>query len=409
MNETFKTIENNNIVSNYFDNNATTFIYDDEVKNEIMKWINCGNPSNTLHKCGSDAKNKIEECRKNVSNDLNVNSSEIYFTGCATESNNIIVNDIVNNWLIHNKGNCCIITDNIEHASILNVFNNIKRNNRVKVIIMDIDTDKKSKYYGSVNPEHLKKIIDENNNVIFMSFMMVNNETGAIFSIDEIGRISKAYNIFFHCDATQAIGKFIIKPYELNINAMTFSGHKFHALKGIGVLFIQNQCKMFDKTTREICSQFKINEQEGEVRGGTENVVGIVSLSKALQLVHKDRHNKNMKLKAMKNYIIEQLENNDCEIIKPYKSVDNTVLVILKGIKCCNKTFGKKLNDIYGISIGTSSACQASNTKSHVMDAMKINNDDAEKVIRISMCDYNTTNEVKYLVKSIIELLNKER
>lgn len=392
----------------YFDNNATTFIYDKEVKDEITNWINCGNPSNTLHHLGQQAKDKLNESREIVAKDLDVNSSEIYFTGCATESNNIIINDIINNWMIHHKGMATVITDNIEHPSILHVLDNMKKNNRLNIIKLKIDTNKNSKYYGTINPKDIEEAIKNNNNVIFMTFMFANNETGAIFDIKKIGQLAKIYKIFFHCDATQAIGKMIIHPRNYNINAMTFSGHKFHAPKGVGVLYIQGQCDMLDKSSVEICNQFKTNSQENGVRGGTENIAFISALAKALKIVHTDRDNKNNKMKAMKQYIKEQLQYHDCEIITPDNSLDNTLLVILKGISCCNKTFAKELSDKYNISLGVSSACQ-SGEKSHVLDAMNIKDCYSDKVIRISLCDYNTEKEVVYLVKSIVELLNKER
>lgn len=391
----------------YFDNNATTFIYDDEIKQTINKWLNCGNPSNLLHKLGQEASEQLEESRKIVANDLNVNPDEIYFTGCATESNNIILNDIINNFLINNKGPATIITDNIEHPSILHILDNFKYNNRLNIIKLKVITDKTNIYYGTVDPQDLENAITNNDNVILMSLMYANNETGAIQDIETFGNLAKKYNIFFHCDATQAIGKYIIHPKELNINAMTFSGHKFHAPKGVGCLYIQSICPMFNKNSVDICNQFKINSQEKGVRGGTENIAYISALALALKKVHENRKEKNMKLKAYKNYIIRQLEYNNCEVIKPYYSLDNTILVILKGISCCNKQFVKELSEDYHICLGVSSACQK--TKSHILEAMNVKDCFQDKVIRISMSDYNTSYEVKYLVKSIIELLNKHR
>lgn len=408
-NETFKPLSAKYPQQHYFDNNATTFIYDDRVMKEITDNLNVANPSNILHQLGQESKKKLDESREIVAKDLNVNPSEIYFTGCATESNNIIISDIVNNWMLHNKGMATVLTSNIEHGSIYHVLDNLKMNNRLNIVRVKVDTDKTSKYYGSVNPEDVKEAIENNDNVILMTFMFVNNETGAINPIKEIGFLAKQYNIFFHCDATQAIPKMIIHPYDYNINAMSFSGHKLHAPKGVGVLYIQGRCSMLNKTTQEICSQFKTNSQEMGIRGGTENVSFIAGLSKALQIVHEDRDKKNEIMKAKKDYIIQQLEYHGCEVIKPRKSVNNTILVILKGISCCNKTFAKELSNKYGISVGTSSACLTSNEKSHVMEAMCVKDCFAEKVIRISMSDYNTEDDVRYLVNSIVELLRKER
>lgn len=391
----------------YFDNNATTFIYDKEVKDTINKWINCGNPSNTLHSLGNEAHEELEKSRKIVADDLDVNTDEIFFTGCATESNNIIISDIINNFLLNNKGPATIITDNIEHPSILHLLDNFKSNNRLNIIKLKVNTNKFDKYYGTVKPEDIEEAIINNDNVILMTFMFANNETGAIQDIKAFGKLSKKYNVFFHCDATQAIGKFIIHPREYNIDAMTFSGHKFHAPKGIGCLYLKSKCDMLNKSSVAICNQFKINSQEKGVRGGTENVAFISALAIALKKVHIDRENKNKILKAYKDYIITQLEYNNCEVIKPFNSLDNTILVILKGISCCNKQFANELSNDYHICLGVSSACQT--TKSHILDAMCVKDCYKDKVIRISMSDYNTISEVRYLVKSIITLLNKHR
>lgn len=131
----------------YFDNNATTFIYDQDVIKEINDWLNSGNPSNNLHIAGILAKRKIDESRKIIANDLKVEPEEIFFTGNATEANNILIQGIINKQLKNNTETYTIITTNFEHPSVLNIFEHYKTNNRINVVYVKIKTDKNDKYY----------------------------------------------------------------------------------------------------------------------------------------------------------------------------------------------------------------------------------------------------------------------
>lgn len=401
---------NNKNKTYYFDNNATTFIYDQDIKDEILYWLSCGNPSNILHTEGLKAKEKIDESRQIVADDLKVDTDDIYFTGSATEANNIVIQGIVNGFLKENPTEkCTIITSNIEHPSVLNNFIHYKSNPNIEVLLIPIQTNINDKYYGSINPSDIENVIlNAKNKVILISIMFANNETGAIFDIKSIGKLAKKYNIFFHCDATQAIGKYLIYPESLNIQAMSFSGHKFHAPKGIGCLYMKNKCKMLDTDSRQVCAQFSTNTQEKGVRGGTENVSYIVALAYSLRKVHENRTEKNIKMKKMKTYISEQLINAGCKLINPSAgSLDNTLLMILNtGIDICNRNFAIELSDKTGICIGVSSACQTGHD-SHVLEAMKIDDKYKDKIIRISLCDYNTYDECKYLVENIIMLIQK--
>lgn len=391
----------------YFDNNATTYIYDSMILKEINNWINCGNPSNSLHSEGIKAKLKLEESRQIVANDLQVSPDEIYFTSGSTESNDIIINRIVTNYLEQND-KCSIITSNIEHPSILNIFEHYKKNLNVNVIIIPVVTDKNNQYYGTVDPKTLENEIIKAENVLLMSLMYANNETGIIQDIINFGKLAKKYNIFFHTDATQAIGKMNIHPNKLNIHSMSFSGHKFHTPKGVGCLYIKQNCKMLDNTSQKICSKFGTNSQEFGVRGGTENIAYISAFALGLQKTHEDRNVKNKQLYRFKKDIIENLQKLNCTIIESNNNknmLPNTILVILNNINTCNIVFAKQLSKKYNICIGISSACQ-SGKESHIIKALKIPIESRNKIIRISMSDYNTAEEVDYLIKSITKLLS---
>ena len=388
----------------YFDNNATTFIYDNDVISEVNKWLNCGNPSNNLHIAGIVAKQKIDESRKIIADDLQVEPDEILFTGNATEANNIIIQGTINKYLTKQPNNrFTIITTSFEHPSVLNIFKHYKdTEKRLDVVIINIRADKNDPYYGSIDPMDIESaIVTAKSKVILLSVMYANNETGAIQDIKRIGEIAKQHNVFFHSDVTQGIGKYVIHPKELNIDALSFSGHKFHAPKGIGCLYRKKQC--------ELSSLCYGGEQEHEERPGTENPAFIAALSMSLKKIHQNRNTKTQELMKLRNYIKTELEKMDVVCIEPkYGVLPNTLLVILKGIDTCNKNFARELSTKMHICVGVSSACQTTKN-SHVLDAMKIEEQNRDKIIRISMSDYTTYGECKYLVESLQKLLLKHR
>jgi cysteine desulfurase len=386
----------------YFDNNATTFIYDQDVIKEINDWLNSGNPSNNLHIAGILAKKKIDESRKIIANDLKVEPEEIFFTGNATEANNILIQGIINKQLKNNTETYTIITTNFEHPSVLNIFEHYKTNSRINVVYIKIKTDKNDKYYGSIDPADIEKAIKESKHkVILISIMYANNETGAIQDMKKIGEIAKKHNIFLHSDITQAIGKYIIHPKELNIGAITFSGHKFHGPKGIGCLYMKKQCHI-----NGMCYG---GEQESEFRPGTENTPFIAAMALALKKAHQNRELKSSELEKLRRYIKQELEPMDVICIEPkFGILPNTLLLVLKGIDTCNKNFARELSSRMHICVGVSSACQTKKN-SHVLDAMKVEEQNRDKIIRISMSDYTTFGECKYLVKCLKELLLKHR
>lgn len=384
----------------YFDNNASTFV-DEDVQQEIKDWLSCGNPSNVLHIAGQKSHKKINECRESIANDLGVNPKEIYFTSGATESNNIAIQGIINNALSKSKTDkYTIITTAFEHPSVLNVFKHYQNNGRINMVIIPIQTNKQNKYYGSIDPFDIERaIVTSPNQVILLSVMFANNETGAIQDLKAIGEITKRHKVYFHSDVTQGIGKYKINPYDMNIDSVSFSGHKFHSPKGIGVLYMRSSCDDFDN----LCYG---GEQEASKRPGTENVAFIAGISKALSLVHTNRDQKNIDVLYLKNFIKKGLNSKCKYITSKFGDLPNTILVILPKIKVCNKTFAKYLSDHYNICVGVSSACQTGKT-SHVLDALKIDNELKDRVMRISLSDYTTYGECEVLINCINKAIDK--
>lgn len=390
----------------YFDNNATTHVYDKAIEQAILTWVNCGNPSNVLHIEGLKAKEKLDECRKMIADDLMVNPSEIYFTSGATEANNLALRGTIDHQLEKfPKERFTIITSNFEHPSVTNIFKHYENlpNSPIDVVYVKIRTQPNDNYYGSINPMDVEKVIREaKTKVLVLSIMYANNETGAVQNITEIGKIAKKHGVYFHSDVTQAIGKFIIHPTELNLDAISFSAHKFHGPKGMGCLYLRKQCD-------DISNLCYGGEQEASKRPGTENIAFIVAMAMALKNAHTDLPAKVKNLLDMRNYIKNELSKLDVICIEPKHGVlPNTLLVILKDIDVCNKSFAKELSDTKNICVGISSACQTSHN-SLVLEAMRVPEINQNKVMRISMSTLNTPDECKYLVESVKELLAKHR
>ena len=221
----------------------------------------------------------------------------------------------------------------------------------------------------------------------------------------EIGKIAKKNHIFFHTDATQAIGKFSLRPKEWNVDAVSFSGHKFHGPKGIGGLYLKDDCN-------QIMSLCYGGEQERQIRPGTENVACITGMSKALVKAHENRQSKNDKLYKKTSWIEKKLrEKLNIRILGPHKKyrLPHTMLILFEDMGSCNKIFVKQL-DKRKICVSVGSACQTKSEKgSHVLDTLDIKPSDKIKIIRISLSDYTTDEECAYLVENLIELIGGMR
>lgn len=383
----------------YFDNNSTTLIYEDDVKNEILEWMSCANPSNVLHELGENCKSKITTCRNAIALDLKVHPEEVFFTSGSTESNNMVIQGIIKKN-ISKKIKFTIISTLFEHPSVYNIMKQYEDNEYCQVILLSPCKKESSDSCGTILVSSLEEAIQNAKYPVkLVSIMYANNETGAINDMAKIGEICKKHKIFLHCDATQAIGKFIIHPKSLHLNSISFSGHKFHGPKGIGCLYINRSSKC------EPILNFG-GAQEQHIRPGTENVSGIAGLTKALEIAHHNREQKNKHMKQLRDYIEHNISKHiNIEVLgcKKYR-LPNTILCLIKDMGFCNKVLVRKLNEkkIY-VSIG--SACQSKKKRSHVLDTLNISEDDAVRIIRISLSDYTTKSECKYFVKNFIKII----
>jgi cysteine desulfurase len=382
----------------YFDNNSTTLIHDHDVINSISNWISCGNASNTLHELGKIASSQLSKCRTMIANHLHCSNNEIIFTSGATESNNIIIQGVINFYL-NQKKPFAVICSSFEHPSVINVFK--KFNELIHIIYIEPVLDTSSEFYGSISHIDIENaIIKSPHPVKFMSIMNANNESGAIQDLYKIGLIAKKYDIFFHSDTTQTFGKFKIIPSTLHLDSLSFSAHKFHGPKGIGGLYISDKSKCLN-----LCYG---GEQESHFRPGTENIALITGMTVALYKTHINREIKNKYIFNLKKHIFDELNKSiKIQLVGDlYNSLPNTLLLIIDDI-VSNENLAKALNDKH-IFISIGSACQTGHS-SHVLNSYKINVVDKIKIIRISLSEYNTLDEVDFLIKTIIFVVNNSK
>ena len=246
----------------YFDHAATTGV-DEEVLKEMLPYFSLeyGNPS-AIYGIGRKNKKAIEMAREKIAKAINADTKEIYFTSCGSESDNLALKGIA--FANRNKGNH-IITSKIEHHAILETCKYLEKEG-FRITYLDVDNN------GIVDLGELKNSIT--NDTILISIMFANNEIGVIQPIEEIAKIAKDNNIYFHTDSVQAIGNIKIDVKKMNIDSLSMSAHKFYGPKGVGALYIRNGIQ-FNKIQNG-------GHQEKNKRAGTENVPGIVGMAKAI-------------------------------------------------------------------------------------------------------------------------------
>lgn len=369
----------------YLDNNATTKI-DDEVYNAMIPYLtnNYGNPS-SIYSFGKEVKEQIEETRKIVAKLLNADKNEIVFTSCASESNVSAIMNAINN----NPNKKHIITTKVEHASIIETMKYLEKKGYI-ITYLNVDSE------GKLNLKELEDSITDD--TLLVAVMMANNEIGNIYPIKEITKIAKKHNILVHCDAVQAVGKIDLDVKDLNIDTLSISGHKIHAPKGVGVLYIKNDTPY---------TPLIFGHQEKNRRGGTENVANIIGLGKAVELLLNNNHNN--KIKELRDYM-EQVILKSISDTKIYGDINNrlsnTSSIAFKGVKADELML---LLESFNIYVSTGSACNSEIAlPSHVLTACNANLEEYSP-IRISLSKYTTKEEIDMFIKRIINIVDMVR
>lgn len=372
----------------YLDNNATTKT-DEEVVKAMMPYLldNYGNPS-SIYKLGRENRKVVEDSREKIAEILNCKPDEIYFTSGGSESDNTAIRGIAYSY--KNKGNH-IITSKIEHPAVLETCKLLEKEG-FEVSYIGVGEN------GIINLEELKNAIRPTTTLI--TIMFANNEIGTIEPIEEIGKIARKHNIYFHTDAVQAMGNLKIDVQRMNIDALSMSAHKFYGPKGVGALYVREGIE-FDK-------QQEGGHQERDKRAGTENVAGIVGLGKAIELAYENIDEYNKKLLNLREYYINQVEENISNIrINGHRT---NRLPGNANISFLNMDGEEILFDLdeAGICGSAGSACNSgSGEPSHVLTAIGLPKEAAGTALRITFGEQNTKEDVDYLVNTLINMENK--
>lgn len=373
----------------YFDNNATTKVAE-EVFKEIKPYF-CelyGNPS-SMHTFGGQVGLKIRTAREKTAVLLGCDPSEIIFTAGGTESNNTAIKGTLATY--PDKRN--VITTRVEHPAVLSVCRELQNQGYT---VVELAVDKK----GRLNLSELEERLDDDTALV--TIMYANNETGVIFPIAKIAEMVAARGIVFHTDAVQAVGKVPMNLSESNIDLLSLSGHKLHAPKGVGVLYVKKGTRL---------APFMLGgHQESGRRAGTENVPGIIGLGKACELAAKNMDQENNRVKYLRDKLEKAIliKCPDCMVNGDTENrLPNTTNISFEYIE------GESILlmlDKFGICASSGSACTSGSLEpSHVLRAMGVPFTAAHGSIRFSLSRYNTEQEVDYTIERIPTIITRLR
>lgn len=374
----------------YFDNAATTPVAPEvlEVMTHAFREY-YGNPS-SIHAEGRKARAAIEQARKTVAQCLGASIGEVFFTSCGTESNNMILKGSVKDLGVQR-----IISTKTEHHAVTHPLEKMEKEGVVEVVWLSQDEK------GHIDPDELREVLASSEAKTLVSLMHANNEIGTMIDLNEISEICREYGALFHSDTTQTIGYFPIDLSKTKINFITGSAHKFYGPKGVGFIYINgdNILKPF----------IEGGAQERNMRAGTENIAGILGLAKAMELSYDHLEERREKIRALRQYMIDQLTsqlddiqfNGDWDGRTHYK-------VLSVSFPPSEKSELLLLNlDIAGISVSGGSACSSgADAGSHVLSELL--GDSPRKTIRFSFSHKNTKEEVDIVVRKLKELIPVE-
>lgn len=372
----------------YLDNGATTKI-DPEVLKKMIPYLKerYGNASST-HVFGQDSKNALEKARKTIAKSINAKSEDIVFTSGGTESNNFAIKGIA--FASKEKGNH-IITTKVEHKSVLNICKWLEGQG-FEITYLDVDSE------GFVDPKDLEKAVTEK--TILVSIIHGNNEIGTIQDLETLGRVCKKHKVYFHTDACQSYAKTEINVKKQNLDLVTLNAHKIHGPKGVGALYIRKGI--------EITPWQHGGGHEFNLRGGTENIPGIVGLAEAVKIALSKKHAGHM-TKLRDRLIKGVLEIPSVKLNGPEgdKRLCNNANFSFKGIE--GEALGGYLDQKW-ICSSTGSACAARTLEpSHVLKAIGLTNEEANGSLRLTLSRFNTEEEIDYVLKVLPKVVKKLR
>ena len=367
----------------YLDNAATTPIAP-EVTKAITEVLanDFGNPSST-HSFGRHVKAHIENSRRNIAKHIKCSPSEIVFTSGGTEADNMALTSSICNLGIKR-----IITSSIEHHAVGHTAEFLHEQGRIKLDLVNLDEK------GHVDLAHLEQLLSSNEKTL-VSLMHANNEIGNLLPLEKVSKICRKHSAYFHSDTVQTMGHYTFDLEKLDIDFITCAAHKFHGPKGVGFLYINKNVKPH--------AFIHGGSQERQMRGGTENVYGIVGLSKAMDLAYHNLKEHQDHVLGLKQYMIKEFKSFSDEITF-HGDIDSekSLYTVLNVCFPKNEKSGMLLFtlDLKGVAVSGGSACTSGATSaSHVLQGIKA--DTSRPNVRFSFSRYTTKEELDYALEQV--------
>jgi len=370
----------------YLDNAATTPL-DKEVLNAMLPVLEMdfGNPS-SIHSFGRKTRSAIENSRKSIAKLLNVTPAEIFFTSGGTEADNMAIVRSIETYGIKHA-----ISSEIEHHAVEHTLKVLESQGKVKVSWVNVDEK------GNVDLKHLEELLKANGKSL-VSLMHANNELGTLLPVAEVGALCEKYGAIFHSDTVQTMGHYAMDLKSMKVHFATCAAHKFHGPKGVGFLYISNDIK--------IAPFIYGGSQERNMRGGTENVAGIVGLAKALELCYRDMEAHQNHIQSLKQHMKAGLEKNIPGMKFNGETTAERSLYTVLNCSFPHHPDAEMLLfnlDISGIAASGGSACSSgSDQGSHVLKGIAA--DMSRPSVRFSFSKYNTLEEIDFVVSKLTEL-----
>ncbi|MVZ66438.1 aminotransferase class V-fold PLP-dependent enzyme [Sphingobacterium sp. DK4209] len=374
----------------YFDNAATTAL-DKAVIDVMVQTMNdnFGNPS-SIHAHGRESKTIVEKARRTVAKLLHASPAEIFFTSGGTEADNMAIVRAIEAYGITHA-----VSSPIEHHAVLHTLEELQKDGKIHLDFLRLDQK------GNIDLSHLEELLAKNPRT-FVSIMHANNELGNITDIQKVSDICNQYDAVLHSDTVQTMGHYAHDLSKLKIDFITAAAHKFHGPKGVGFLYINSRNK--------IKPLIHGGAQERNMRGGTENVYGIVGLAKALEMAYEEMEAHQQQIQSLKDYMKEQLIQNIPDISFNGETEANKALYTVLNVSLPCTDMGDMLLfnlDIKGVSASGGSACSSgSDIGSHVLRG--IGADPKRPSVRFSFSKFNTKEEVDFVVQTLKEICSRD-
>jgi cysteine desulfurase len=377
----------------YLDNHSTTPM-DPRVLEVMLPYFTekFGNAASRNHAFGWAAEEAVDNARKQIARLIHADPKELVFTSGATESDNLALKGVVE--MYHEKGDH-IITSQTEHRAVLDTAKTLESKRGLKVTYLPVDK------YGMVSPDDVRNAIT--GKTVLISIMLANNEIGTINPIREIGKIAKEKGVLFHCDATQGVGKIPVDVQEMGIDLMSFTAHKIYGPKGVGALYVRKKAPRV-----RIAPLIDGGGHERGMRSGTLPVPLIVGFGKACELCEQEMPAESVKVAALRDRLQEGIMKGLDEVYlngHPTQRLPHNLNISFAYVEGESMLMGLK-----EIALSSGSACTSATLEpSYVLRALGVGSDLAHSSIRFGIGRFNTTEEVDYTIKRIIEVVTKLR